>query len=261
MSALHEFQTSFGAYLTGDAAIEDCAGLSSDTVENAAIYQNNVRHAHSGALASTYPALRNLIGEDCFDAIADQFCEASPPASSVLSEYGEEFPAYLANCPELSGFPFLPEVARLEWAMNVALHSPLSPVTQASDLARLAEAESTDISDLLEPTTSLQLFMSEQPVQDILIAALANDAERISTIEHAPQRLAIFRRNEGVVVEPLTAAEFTFLTAIVLGQSFGKAADQAIAQEPAIAIENIIGRLLTLGVFAALPLTSKGLPS
>ncbi len=68
-----------------------------------AIHRNNFRVTLTAALASVFPAVRNLVGEECFAAIAGRFVERHPPATPVLSAYGAAFPGFLDSQPSLSG--------------------------------------------------------------------------------------------------------------------------------------------------------------
>ena len=97
------------------------------------IHQHHHRLSLARELAATYPVVARLVGERCFAGLAREFILLSPPASPCLFDYGCGFARYLAAVPILMEVPYLPDVARLEWAMNLARH--------AADTPRLAEVE------------------------------------------------------------------------------------------------------------------------
>ena len=88
-----------------------------------AVYRNNVAHSLSRALASRYPVIERLVGEDFFRPLAAAFIAAHPPASPMLFQWGGEFPGFLAGFPPLRDLPYLADVAELEWLRGQAYHA------------------------------------------------------------------------------------------------------------------------------------------
>ncbi len=102
------------------------------------IYWNTATATLVNALRLSYPAVQALVGLEFFEGAARQFIEESPPRSAWLDAYGEAFPDFLARLPEAAALSYLPDIGRLEWAVNVVLHAP-DP--SALDLRGLAETE------------------------------------------------------------------------------------------------------------------------
>lgn len=100
------------------------------------VYRNNVKASLAAALAARFPVVERLVGEEFFTAMALVFIERDPPHSPVLAEYGGNLADFLEGFEPTADLPYLPDIARLEWARHVAFHSAdASP----ADLARLAE--------------------------------------------------------------------------------------------------------------------------
>ena len=250
MSALREFQTSFKGYLTGsgeEAAIITTRFIAEGYEENASIYRNNVRHAHVGALSAIFPAIRALVGEDYFDGMAAQYSSAQPPVSAVLAGYGAGFSDYLAGRPELANVPFLPDVARLEWAMNEAFHAHSSFSLAPDQAAQLFAGGGGEL-DLLASTRLLAL---DHAALAIRAAALEGNAEAIAGLTPGRQRLAVFRAGGTVRAEPLSVGEFAFLRGVSAGSPLDSVIASAFASEPEFSPAEALGRLLHLGVFQA----------
>ena len=248
MSALREFQTSFRGYLTGsgeEAAAVAAGFIASGFADNASIYRNNVRHAHVGALSAIYPAIRALVGEDYFDGLAARYANARPPVSAVLAGYGAGFADYLASRPELSNVPFLPDVARLEWAMNEAFHAHSSFSLAPDEAARLFAGRAVDF-DLV---ASARLLALDHAAFDIRAAALESDAGHIAAITESRQHLVVFRAAGAVTAETLSPGEFAFLRRISLGGPLKRAIAAGFEAEPGFSPAEALGRLLHLGVF------------
>ena len=247
MSALRDLQTRFRGFLISEA--DAAPGIVGDFADNAAIYRNNVQHAHVGALQANFPAIQALIGDAFFDAIAIAYANAHPPHSAILAQYGLNFPAFLAERDELSPYPFLPDVARLEWALNEAFHAHSSLSLTPADAARVFSTDSGMSSLALLP--SARLVSSRFLVRDIRDAALEGDAERIAGLPQATQRLLVMRPDAEVVIAVLSDGEQAFLTALAGNASLDGALNAAIATEPSLSPPEAVGRLLHLGVFVA----------
>lgn len=105
-----------------------------------AVYRNNVAVGLSQALGRRFPAIRRLVGEAYFQALTRAFAAAAPPSSPVLLAWGERFPAFLAGFPPLAGYPYLADVARIEWARGLAFHAAdRLPLTAEALAALLAD--------------------------------------------------------------------------------------------------------------------------
>ena len=79
----------------------DCApaGLrswnGSDPAQRFAVHRNNVLASLGDALAETFPVLREVVGADCFGALALAFVRQHPPRHPVLADWGEDFGPWL----------------------------------------------------------------------------------------------------------------------------------------------------------------------
>jgi hypothetical protein len=71
-------------------------------------------------LAAAYPVIRRLVDPRFFAYAADRFIAAHPPVSPCLSQYGDAFAEFLGCFEPCRAHPYLPDVARLEWAMHRA---------------------------------------------------------------------------------------------------------------------------------------------
>src|SRR5262245_28084906 len=96
-----------------------------------AIYRANQRANYRNALAATYPVVKRLTGATFFDAAIDAFVAAHPPVSGDLNDYGERLGGFLGRYAPAVDLPYLPDVARLEWAIDEA--------NRADDAARVPE--------------------------------------------------------------------------------------------------------------------------
>ncbi len=88
---------------------------------------------HAGMLAErvlrqAYPVLAAVMGDEPFSALARAFWVACGPTEGDLACWGGELAAFMASQVQLQDFPFLPELADLEWAVARAEHAADPPL-------------------------------------------------------------------------------------------------------------------------------------
>lgn len=227
------------------------AGIQGDGLAPAArlrIYRNHYLVTLAEALAATYPVVARLVGERCFAGLAREFVMLSPPNGPCLFEYGGGFPLYLAAVPTLHTLPYLPDVARLEWAINAASHAPDAPALSVATLARLPNSCFAGLAFTLHPSS--RIVASRYPIDRIWRANQAGaDPEETIALDAGGARILIHRDEEGDAVwRRLSRAEFLFLRALRAGRTLGDAWDRASAADAAFDGGRTLAGLIGAGV-------------
>lgn len=88
------------------------------------IYRKNLVFGLCGALQKTFPFCCYLLGETNFTFLCRDYIYENPSRSSDVIDYGANFPDFLVVRGEIRDLPFLPDIARLEWAAERAFYSP-----------------------------------------------------------------------------------------------------------------------------------------
>jgi hypothetical protein len=83
-------------------------------------YQSNGHALARRALSAAYPVVCQILGQDSMDAIACALWHAQPPVRGDLAQWGEALGAFMAASSQLRDTPYLPDIARLEWALHQA---------------------------------------------------------------------------------------------------------------------------------------------
>jgi Putative DNA-binding domain len=214
------------------------------------IYRNTCLCTLTGALATSYPAVRRLVGEDFFEGAAREFICSHPPASAYLNEYGEAFAAFLAQFPQTAALAYLADVARLEWAVNRALHAAdLVPIA-LGELAALDPAQVPALSFVPHPAvTALQL---QTPADEIWRAVLAQDQAAIAALDPVggPVWLLIDRGSAGVQVRRMARGGWRFTELLCMRRPLQAAlADPQAQLQPVEELNVVLADHLASGRF------------
>ena len=234
MSALRDTQAAFRAALLGDepaAALRDISGDGLAPEARLAIYRHHVAETLSDLLRAVYPVVYRLVDARFFAYAADRFIAAHPPTSPCLFEYGEAFADFLANFAPCRDLTYLPDVARLEWALNRAEHADDDT---ALDVRLLGGVPADDFDRLtFRVHPSMTLLRSPWPI-DRIWRANQPDAGPDTTVDlqSASASLQVWRRGDDVVLRALSAADFAFRLALADGRTLGASAQIASSADP-----------------------------
>lgn len=214
------------------------------------VYRNNVIVSLCEALGQTFPAVRSLLGDEYFTALAKAFVTAHPPVSPVLIWYGGDFPGFLEAFPPLEAYPYLADVARAEWAWLQAYHAedaaPLDP-------ALLAAVDPHNLADIrLRRHPAAEVIASRWPLFDLL-RANRFDPGATETVDLAEAQPVLIARPElDVGVMPLRPGAAEFVLALFEGATLGKAAESGQAAAPDFDLSASLSDCLSAGSFTGL---------
>ncbi len=192
------------------------------------IYRNNVVVALVEALGEAFPVVQAIVGEEFFEAMAGVYVRAHPPSSPRMMFYGESFAPFLESFPPAAGLPYLPDVARLEYALRLAYHAANEPAADPAVLGGL------DPAALAQARLSLQaachILRSAHPVHAIWRYNATGDK---SPVQSTAEDVLVSRPDDRVFVQLLPPGGAAFLLALRAGEPLGHAAEQAAADAPA----------------------------
>lgn len=190
-----------------------------------AIHRNNVLAGLVKVLEALFPVTRRLVGDHFFAAMAADFVRAAPPHSPILLEYGEAFPGFIADFAPARDLAYLPDVARLEYALHTATHGADATPLDAAALQQVPPEYMPDLRLVLHPT--LLLLESRFPIVSIW---RANQPDAASEIVPAglPGEVALIVRPHLVPwLDIAPATVLPFIGGLADALSLGAAADLA----------------------------------
>jgi hypothetical protein len=254
MPSLLEQQSQFAAALTAPAGGAPPPILAAPSAQHFAVYRNNLRANYRGALGASYPVVRELVGPPFFHAAVDEFVAAHPSTGGDLNVYGAEFGDFLARYAPARDLPYLPDVARLEWAIDEAGRAPdatANPDLVLGALATLPADALPQVRFRLEP--SCRFLASAHPVLRIWqVNQPGYDGDPTVAFDAPADTLRIRREADGrVVVERQAPGDHAWLNALTQGAPLGAALDAAQGADPHFDLGEALRTAIAEGVITA----------
>jgi hypothetical protein len=197
-------------------------------------YRANASESAARSLAATYPVIAQLLGEEVVAHLARDLWRAHPPDRGDLAQWGgalaEFFKAADALQDLVRAHPFLPDVARLEWALHCAANAQDTSLDTVS-LQLLAQRDPQCLQ--LELSAGCALIPSAFP-----LAAIVHLHDPRYADEHAAatgavqaqvaQTALVWRRGLRPMFRSVDAAESALLQSVWQGSNFAQCVDAAL---------------------------------
>ena len=188
MPSLPDLQRGMRAALLNEDAAVACEirgdGLAPEA--RLGVYRHHILSSLTAALEATFPVVVRLVDARFFRFACDSYIRSEPPTGPCLFEYGATFADFLARFEPCRHLEWLPDVARLEWAMNTALHAAEAE-SLTVDALRARPAGALEAAELaLHP--SVTLLESRWPV-DAVWRAQQPDGDGVTDLAAGGVRL------------------------------------------------------------------------
>lgn len=213
------------------------------------IYRNNVKASLAAALAARFPVVARLVGDEFFTAMVLVFIERHPPHSPVLAEYGAAFASFLEGFDPAADLPYLPDIARLEWARHVAFHSA---DTDPADLARLAELPPEALGSVrigLHP--AMAVIASPWPIVSVWTTN-THDATPTAPADWTGETALVTRPHLDVLVQRLPPGTDLLVAELAQGIALGAAADAVTHAHDSFDLATALSTLFGAGAITTL---------
>lgn len=213
----------------------------SEAARRFAVYRNNVATSLGQALARRFPVIERLVGPEFFAGLAQVYLATDPPRTPVLAEWGAGFAGFLGGFAPLSGWPFMADVARIEYARGRAFHAAdATPV----DLAALTDADPALLRLTLHP--SLCVLRLDHPA--VSIWAQNQPGATPLPLPQGPEIALILRDPaHAVPVAAISSAQAAFIEALFAGATVAAAASFCPARDPVPQLAALMARGAIVG--------------
>jgi uncharacterized protein (UPF0276 family) len=249
-------QQAFGAALVDPARDAALAPWLKGDASRLGIYRGNLHANWRRALAGSHPVLRQLVGADFFDALAGVYGRAQPSRDPDLNRFGAGLAGFLEGFAPAADYPWLPDVARLEWLVHESFLAPdAAPLPHPSLTLAGLEPDAFEASHAtLHP--SLRLHASNWATPALWQAHQPGGPAFPEVLARASHALVWRPRFEVEVLETGAAAHAA-LAALAAGQNFGAALDAAFALDGDFDVAAHLQRWIGIGGGAGIVVALK----
>lgn len=251
MSTLLELQIQMRRAVLGGDPTEIVSAIQGDGLNPAArvgIYRNHAFATLGASLRATFPVVCRLVDSRFFSYAAHEYLREHPPHSRCLVEFGADFPDFLADFEPCKALPYLADIARFEWALNITGTVREAAALPPQALAAVPADEAAYLVLRLQP--SLRYLDSPWPIDAIW---QANQQNEVPAIDLASGGASLETRFVGDVVgwQRLDPATFAFRTALADGLMLAAAIAAATLRDPAFDVAGAVQQVFAEGLAVA----------
>ena len=238
MPSLRELQRAFSAAaIFSDTAALASLGVVAGALQREAridIYRATVLGNFRRALAASYPVVKRLVGAAFFNAASDNFVRGHPSTRGDINRYGADFAQFLDTYPPAQDLKYLPDVARLEWAIDQANIARDAASLHLAALSAVPAEMHGELRFSLHP--SAQFIVSMFPILHIWQANQPEcSADENIDLAEGGDTLLVLRRQAadgGIAIERISHAEHLLLALLAAGRPLDEAAGRCTAVSP-----------------------------
>jgi hypothetical protein len=205
-------------------------------VERLDVYADMYFYRLRDSLREDFSALFAVIGEANFHNLITDYLINHPPSHFSLRYAGRHLPVFVAGHPLSRQWPYLGDLAQLEWAILEAFDAPDAPPLGAGALTDIQSTRWPEIRFQL--TASLRLLAVSWPVHEVW--RQAQDETVATDLRPGASRLRVWRQDLRVFHRPIDPVEATALTDIASGLSFAAVCEHVAGADDAGA-ERVFG--------------------
>lgn len=228
------------------------------SVRGLKVYQSNGHMLAERALQAAYPVVAQLLGAESFADLARALWHAYPPLRGDVTCWGAELPALMAASGDLQTEPYLPDVARTEWALHRCATAP-DPAVALDTLALLTTVDPATLQLHLAPASAV--LHSAWPVVSIL-GAHRDQRPSLAEVgallrQGVAESAVVWRSGLKPCVRHTLVGEAALLDALLDGHSLADALDAAAKLDFSTWLPQAVQSGLVIGVRPLAPVTSS----
>jgi hypothetical protein len=210
------------------------------------VYANMYFYRLKDALLSDFPKVAKIVGDDRFHNLVTDFLLVHPSKHWSLRYLGEPFPGFLKGHRESQEFPWLPDLAALEWAWGDAFQAENSPVLDRESLAALGPDQWADV--------RFQLALGVHLVEAAWdLDALWEDTALVPAQKR--QALLVYREDDMAAFHVVPDEDVPALKALLAGKTFAEVCEAALQSDDMDAsaqhAARILGELFAKGLVSS----------
>lgn len=253
--ALKELQISFlqAIFNDDDTILSSILPSPIDQASRLAIYRDSVVNILSSALEKSYPTLYRYTGKKFFSYLCFQYRKHYQSYSGNLDDYGQEMAHLVTTLSQLTRYPYLTDLAKLDWARHLAYQAADFTSLSAADFTSIPVQNFSQLRLTLHPST--QLLSSSYDIHALWEFAQLEETVLSDTPLPDYQKktwLLIVRPEFKILMFSLSEDAMAFITALHKGMSLYQAYLAAHHVNKMFDMSSSLQHFVQLGVFSAL---------
>ena len=249
--ALAASQDAFArALFDANAEANVLAHFSSGDAGRFGLYRGNLTVTWDKVLSAAYPVMRQLVGDEFFTALSRAYGMANPSTDADLNNFGAGFAVFLEGFEHVAEYPYLPDMARFEWALHRNHFASDAAAVTAAELGAMDPARFEPARATLHPACTL--FGSDWAIIPLWQAHQPDSGAGFPQDMAQPSFGLIARPRWKSEAAAIPAAAYAALKTLDSGENFGAALDAAFAIDDDFDVSGHLAQWIALGVFASL---------
>lgn len=175
------------------------------------------------AVQNDYPAARRILGEGAFRSLVARYARTCPPRSYDIGRAGDRLAGFLKTDPLTETLPFLPDLARFEWALAEAFVAADDLPLSWDEIASLPPDAVADMPLALHP--SVAVVRSQWPLFELRDCQDLPDEAVAIPVQGRPIDALVYRRGLDVARRALADGEAELLMRISAGATLARLSD------------------------------------
>jgi len=195
-------------------------------VDRLDVYANMYFYRLRDCLQEDFAVLYAVVGETNFHNLITDYLLVHPPAHFSLRYAGQHLPAFVRTHALAERWPYLSDLAMLEWSITEAFDAPDAVPLTAAALTDIPEARWPTLRFALSP--SLRLLDLRWPVHDVW--RRTQNAEELDAVKPARTLVRVWRQDFRVFHRPIEADEHAGICALATGAPFAEVCERVAPQ-------------------------------
>ena len=250
MPPLAETQARFRAALDGEGrGVLPLLGRVPDAAARLAIYQRHHRQSLVRHLRGRFPTVEWLLGSDAMADLAREFIVAHPPAAPCMAEYGELFPAFIADAEVGQRLEYLAPAARLDWQLGQTAVAVDQPALAIGALAATPPDELPDLRLRLQP--GVRYLETAWPVDELVQLRFGDRPPESYRLEPLSVCLEVTGARGAFRIGRIDRPTHLFRASLAAGGAIGAAAEAAFEDDDAFDAGAALASLFAAGLVCA----------
>jgi hypothetical protein len=213
------------------------------------IYRNNIFGNFSSVLEITYPAIKQLVGEDYFYNLCVKYRQQYNSKSGNLDEYGKYFSKLIGDLKKEHQLPYLKDLANLEWQYHWAYFAKDATVFDLAKFQKLKQKDLFKVKFQLHP--SCHLIASKHPIYNIWQFAQKVTNKKLNLENLSKQYILVERSSWQVNIHNLCELEFWFLKQLKNQQNIYQIYQNLSKKYQDFDIGTLINKYISIGVLSS----------